>query len=525
MPQHKPAADSGPRVNSAPSRLNTEALASGGLALLIAYAIVRSVVGALSKPFWFDEICTWIIVRQPSLRAIWSTLERPADGQPPLYYLVERGAAKLAGNELLSFRLPSIFAFCAAIFLIFLFVRKRNGSACALLCAAIPFLTLVYDPYAIEARPYALIIALISLALVCYQHAPAAPWVILMGVSFALAQSLHYYAVFAVVPFAVAEAAFSLKSRKLRFGVWLAFACTIIPLALFFPLLWRQKLYYGDHFWAVPTWTKAAGFYGWSINYYTHRFLIPTLLAIAGLGAMVALAFRKIRSARLADPFFHEHVLVAALLGLPFAAYVVTKAAHGALDDRYTLAAVLAYPLAAGYILHRVNRGVVLLVALVIVSALAVQEVNFWKAQRGHVGEMASPAEPIERLVNAANRPDLPVLISDGHDYLPLLRYASPEWNRRFFAVVDLPQELVYTKADSIGKSLLALQCCYPFRVENFQDFSSANPQFLMYSNGSFWDWWFFRLVHDGDTVRLVAAREGLHVYLVDLNNRSRPPR
>jgi 4-amino-4-deoxy-L-arabinose transferase-like glycosyltransferase len=184
------------------------------------------------------------MVRQPRVSDIWRGLERAADGQPPLYYLVEREASKLAGNELLSFRLPSIFAFCAAIVLIFLFVRKRSGSACALLCAAVPFLTLAYDPYAIEARPYALIFALVSLALVCYQRAPAVPWLILMGMSFALAQALHYYAVFAVVPFAVAEVALSLQLRKLRFGVWLAFACTLIPLALFFPLLWRQKLYY-----------------------------------------------------------------------------------------------------------------------------------------------------------------------------------------------------------------------------------------------------------------------------------------
>jgi hypothetical protein len=495
-------------------------LAFGALAGLIAYAMVRSVVGALSKPFWFDEICTWIVVRQPNLRAVWSALERPADGQPPLYYLVERGAAKIASNELLSYRLPSILAFCVAIILVFVFVRKRSGSACALVCAAIPLLTVLYDSYAVEARPYALIIALISLALVCYQHAPATRWLILMGVSFTLAQSLHYYAVFAVVPFAVAEAALTFKSHKLRLGVWLAFACTLIPLGLFFPLLWSQKLYYGEHFWAVPTWTKAAGFYGWSVNYYTHRFLIPSLLLMGGLATILALTFRKIRSAFLADPLLHEYVLVVTLLGLPFIAYVVTKLAHGALDDRYTLAAVLAYPLGTGYLLGRSNRAVVAFVAVVIFSMLAVQEANFWKAQRGHVGEFVSPAEPIERLVDATNRPDLPVLISDGHDYLPLLRYASTEWNSRFFAVVDLPQEIAYTKADSVGKSLLALQCCYPFRVESFKEFSAAHPEFLMYSNGSVWDWWFFRFAHDGETIRLVAARDGLHVYLVELKNR-----
>ncbi|MGB8593244.1 MAG: hypothetical protein WCD40_17835, partial [Candidatus Acidiferrales bacterium] len=51
------------------------------LAVLVAYAAVRSVVAAASKPFWYDEMCTWILTQQASVRAIWSALERAADSQ------------------------------------------------------------------------------------------------------------------------------------------------------------------------------------------------------------------------------------------------------------------------------------------------------------------------------------------------------------------------------------------------------------------------------------------------------------
>ena len=239
-------------------------------------------------------------------------------------------------------------------------------------------------------------------------------------------------------------------------------------------------MYYGAHFWALPTWYKTEGFYGWSLNYYTHHSLIPWLLLVACVVAAVGLTFRKVRVAWFEDSLFHEHILAVVLLGLPFVAYFATKTAHGGLDDRYTVYAVLAYPLGAGYILRRMNRVATMLVALLIFSALVRQETNFWKSQRGHVGAIVSPADPVESLVEAAGHAGLPVLVSDGHDYLPLLHYASPEWGKRFFAVVDLPQEIAYTNTDSISKSLLALQCCYPLQVEQFMAFASKHPQFLI---------------------------------------------
>ena len=87
-----------------------------------------------------------------------------------------------------------------------------------------------------------LVVALISLALVCYQHAPAAPWVALMGFSFAAAEALHYYAFFAVVPFAVAEIALGLKEGKLRIPVWLAFAVAFVPPRNLFPAAVAPKV-------------------------------------------------------------------------------------------------------------------------------------------------------------------------------------------------------------------------------------------------------------------------------------------
>ena len=189
--------DAGPSLSAAGQKNNTEKLAVLGIWISIAYAIVRSLFGAASKPFWSDEVCTLIVARQPSVSAIWKALAQPADGQPPPFYLVERAAAALLHNPQIAFRLPSICGFACTLVFVFIFVRRRSarrilGSFARLIL----LITVALHPYAIEARPYSLLVACIALALLCYQRAPETGWMILMGFSFAAAEALHYYADF-----------------------------------------------------------------------------------------------------------------------------------------------------------------------------------------------------------------------------------------------------------------------------------------------------------------------------------------
>lgn len=52
------------------------------LLLILLLVGVRSVLRAISKPFWFDELCTVIVSRLPGAAAIWKALDQAADGQP-----------------------------------------------------------------------------------------------------------------------------------------------------------------------------------------------------------------------------------------------------------------------------------------------------------------------------------------------------------------------------------------------------------------------------------------------------------
>ena len=183
-------------------RLNTEKVAIGGLGTLIGYAGIRSLFSAASKPFWSDELITLCLARQPSLSSIWHALQSAVDVNPPPYYLLERFSGALALDEHLAYRLSSILAFCCVVLCIFLFVKKRSGSGCALLCAAIPLMSVLFDVYAVEARGYTLITAFVAIAVVSYQRIESTRVVgaLLMGFSLVAAETIHYYAIFALAP-------------------------------------------------------------------------------------------------------------------------------------------------------------------------------------------------------------------------------------------------------------------------------------------------------------------------------------
>jgi hypothetical protein len=491
-------------------------LAGSGLAALMVYAAIRSIFRAASRPFWFDELCTVAIARQPSISAIWKAEQNAADSHPPTFYFVERLADRLIPNQHIAFRMPSILAFCCLLLCVFVFVRRRSGGVYGLFCSALILMSIFFDPHAVDARGYALMSACLGFALVCYQRADKAGWMMLLGLSLAAAGAFHYYAVCTLFCFALGEVAFTLQNRRLRIGVWAALACGMLPLVAFWPLLAALRTYYGAHFWAQPTWSAMLSVLGWFLKLGTLWGIAITAAAFLGLAAsMVAGYFSNDSGPRETDPLFHEKALVLGLLVLPVAIFLAMKLTHGGFIDRYVLPAGLGIPLAAGFILPRFNRNLLALLAIGLCFGLAAQEGMFWMHQFSHLGKVISPATAVERLVNGTGRQDLPVVVSDSLDYLPLAFYASPGFAARLVEVVDPAKEIVYSSTDSVDKQLQVLRLYAPLHVYEFRDFSATHPEFLLYSGAGEWDWWPARLVDDGYTLRLIAIQDTRRVYLV----------
>jgi hypothetical protein len=506
--------DRAPNSNASASifGLDPERISPYVLGILIVYAIIRNLFQAATKPFWYDELCTFLLVHQQRISVMWGALAHGADGNPLGFYLAERFATALVTNENIAFRWLSILGFSCVLVCLFQLIRKRRGSVIALFCVSIPLITIVYNTYTVESRPYSLVLACISLALVCYQRAPAVRWTILMGFSLALAESFHYYAVLSFLPFLAAELVFLLSERNLRWGVWLALACGFIPLAASWPTLSLLRTLYGAHVWSQPSLQAAESSYGWYLGTtFSNGVTLVVASALAVLGTMFYQQRRAARGERPVGAWLHEPILILVFLSLPFVGFVAATLGRGGMTSYYVLPTVLGFPLAAGYVLPRLEgRRVALFSAftiLFLIRFLLPQERQFWSAHNSNP-HFISPADSVVKFVSSSGQENLPVVVSDAHDFIQLAHYASPEWKSRFVSIVDVPGAILYMGTDSADAQFLILRSYFPLPIYDFQEFVAKNPVFLLYSSngGMDRDWWPRKLHDDGYTLRPVAV-------------------
>jgi len=194
---------------------------------------------------------------------------------------------------------------------------------------------------------------------------------------------------------------------------------------------------------------------------------------------------------------------------LPLLGFAVAALAHGAMTAKYMVPSILGFALALGFTLPTLRRWSFLLPAVTAALLLYVilpQERQFWS---DYNGEFVSPAGFVQDFVTAGGHADLPVVVSDAHDFLQLQHYCDPGWRKRFVAVLDPTQAVVYTGNDTADKQLAVLRRYTTLPIYDFQPFLAEHPAFLLYSSGGGLegDWWPGRLKKDGFKLQNVSVR------------------
>jgi hypothetical protein len=480
-----------------------------GLLGLVAYALARSLAYARMRPLSIDELFTQAVCRKASLPAIWRALSQGADGQPPFFYLIEHSMVWPILNEHIGYRLLPVLGFACTLILFYVFVKTRNGAAAALVCASLLLMTPLFTIYAAEARPYSPLTACIAIAMVCYQRTPAAPWIGGLFLSLLLASSLHYYAVFALFPFFLAELTVVYETRKVRFWVWLALLGALVPLGISWPLLMHAKHYFGPHFPGSVSVRTLPLMYGWYLG------VAPAwgvALVGAAFGAVLATFFPMASPPRdtkgLPAASVPDRVLVLGFIVLPMVGFVVARIAHGPHVDRYFLPAILGIAAAPGYVLRRAKPMGIAVAAMFVFLAIGVQELGFWTSPRHRV----VPVEQVTALANfaeAAHHEDLPIVVSGEEAYLEFWHYAPPVLKRRIMALMDPAEVATHQIEVELGSDEPV--------IRDLADFAAEHPAFLLYSTGSTLDQWPERLAHDGHRLQLLAAHGREAMYLVEL--------
>jgi hypothetical protein len=385
---------------------------------------------------------------------------------------------------------------------------------CALVCATIPLFSVLLYPYAVEARGYGLMTGFAALAMVSYQRADKKAWCVLLGVSLIAATASHYYGVFAAFPFALAELALLAKDRRLRPDVWLALLLSALPVAIFWRLLQIYKSTYGSHFVGHLSTVEVVRSYGFLWNL---RPLPGIALAATTLIAILIFGFfrRKESLPNSRDDIpLQEHVLALGFIILPAVIGLAFAVLHAGFLYRYTILAVLSFPMAASYVLSALDRRLAVLLSILLLASLGAQEAGFREPYWFPI--KVAPTEGVERLVKSAGHEDLPVVVSDPNTYLQLAYYASPDANRRMVYVADPASALAYLGSGNGDQCMLALRPYLAVHVEQFANFVGIHREFLIYVDGSdIWGWVQTRMLHDGYALDVVAIDHERRVYLV----------
>jgi uncharacterized membrane protein len=483
------------------------------LGLMLLYVVIRGIVAAAKNPLFFDEILTLAVSSQSIVSGIWTALSRSVDGQPPMFYLIERAFTGILGNTQVALRLPSVLSMAGTMVCIFLYIRRRHHEWIAFLCTMLLMVTSLFLNYAANARPYSILMACIAFALVCYDRLPSFGWTILFGLSLALAQGVYYFAIFAVLPFALAEVVVLIETKRIRWQAWLAFVFCGLPLIIFWPLLSQMRTYYGSRYW-VPTAsvTSVPKFYG------SYLFLgaayAGALIVVLSAGVIGSHFLRRQEQSK-SKTIRVDGALILSFLALPIIALVVTRIMRAGMLDRYVLATIFGVCLATACLLARATLSTVLLFALFLGSIVGLHEISFWRGIHGI--HPRSDTTSVEQFIETAGHSELPVVVSDGLSYLSLNYYASPEWSKRFVFVGDADLAATYVATDSVDKNVMDLRPYLPIHASEFSEFISTHSEFLLYSEdpGFGFGWLPYHLSRGPWSLRVYLKAPNRTLYLV----------
>lgn len=196
-----------------------------GALLIVVLSLALRAWLLLARPLWFDELFTLWAARQPTHDLV-AALR--VDSGPPAFYLLEGPFARLADRASAGDAWLRVPSFLAGLALLLAARALPRGAPRALFVVLVSGSTLL-NLYAAEARPYALLAALLlALFLLALRGQERVPRLAATAAVAALALYTHYLALFALA----ALLGLSAAARRWRsFAALLAGAATFLPWA------------------------------------------------------------------------------------------------------------------------------------------------------------------------------------------------------------------------------------------------------------------------------------------------------
>jgi uncharacterized membrane protein len=196
------------------------------LVAVTALAVVARFATLDAQSFWYDEALTHDLVTGSFGHMLDGVFGHEA--QPPLYFVLAWLWTRIAGTGEIGLRSFSALVGTLTIPVAYAIGARLGGRTAGLIAAAL----VAFNPFLIwfsqEARSYALLVLLCSLATLFWLRGRALAW----GIAAALALLAHYFAVFLLIPQAVVLIARHRRAAAPGIAVVGAAAVLLAPLAL-----------------------------------------------------------------------------------------------------------------------------------------------------------------------------------------------------------------------------------------------------------------------------------------------------
>jgi hypothetical protein len=444
---------------------------------------------ASQKLMWNDELFTFYISGLPAVSDIWSALLTGGEQIPPFFHIITRISLFLFGVNELAIRLPEVVGFWVMCLCLFRFVAKRSSALYGFVAMLFPLVTKAYY-YAYEARPYAIVLGLAGLSLVCWQSAAEGRCrklsLIGLAISLAAAVSNHYYAVLLYLPLFVGEAARSIFLRRLDLPIWVASGSGMIPLLLFAPLI-QQARTHSAIFWTQPHWGKMVDFY--------YSLLSPALLPLVAMLVLAAVysttnptdAVSRSEERR-ATPPSYEIASALGFIAIPVVGVILAIFVTGAVTSRYVLPSVIGFSILVAFAAYRSLDGRAIMGASLLVllfSGFVLLEVRNFQT----IVQASSAQAKTYEFLRSNNKNELPIVASDPHTFMTLTHYAPRDIASRVVYLADPQASLRYLGHSSVDQAMADLKPWFRLRVEEYSSYVASQQQFLVYGSIGWLNW------------------------------------
>ena len=419
--------------------------------LLLSFAYFADLLmRASGKPFWFDELFTVYLCRLPALSSTLTAVRHGADFNPPLFYVLTRGAQTIFGQGAVAIRLPEIIGVWVFGASLFLFVARRLGRTAGLIAALFPFFTLARY-YAYEARPHGITLGWCGLMLVCWQQivdgrcrgAYAHLWNIGFAAAMLASVLTHVYAIYLLGPFFLVEGFTYYRNRKLHWGVVVGLMFSVaVALPLYIPMMRTYRQVFGVE---KPDYLHVAGttlsFVSQTVGDAIYLIFLFLLLIALAIYLRSKQAWQQPASS---NGFLDlELLLAASFLALPFPGYINAILNSVPIFSRYFLsylagvAILLAYASSSLRVSYNLQKGFAYLLVLLMSADVCIVGMHAYRHKADHLVEPSSSlvlttfSKSGEQVLLENLKPDIPVIDLDKLGALSLYYYAEPAMQTR----------------------------------------------------------------------------------------------